>query len=33
MNVSFSYGPDGDQVKFDSRGDPPGRWVLILILR
>lgn len=29
MNVSFSYGPDGDPVKFDSRGDPPGRWVLI----
>lgn len=26
MNVSFTYGPDGDVVEFDSRGDPPGRY-------
>lgn len=26
MNVSFPYGPDGDMVDFDHRGDPPGRY-------
>uniref|UniRef100_A0A336LKC4 CSON009533 protein n=1 Tax=Culicoides sonorensis TaxID=179676 RepID=A0A336LKC4_CULSO len=26
LNVSFPYGPDGDMVEFDHRGDPPGRY-------
>lgn len=26
LNVSFPYGPDGDIVEFDARGDPPGRY-------
>ncbi|XP_039287871.1 metabotropic glutamate receptor 1-like [Nilaparvata lugens] len=26
MNVSFTYGGDGETVEFDWRGDPPGRY-------